>query len=485
MYIQITKKSLFIGLLVLVGLFGGFYLLIQQLQKPQETRQRASEETQGYAPDSACSTQNFTDLSQSNAQNLSTAVACLNQSFYKYCIVRGGTDGLLHPNDTLTRAEYVAFIVRYHNYVKNEWTLMTKAEIDALPLWPSTVDNPDNSSLKQFRFTDVPSDHPLATAIYTSQKNGFILGDGQGHFQPNDQWTFGFHGIYRNDKADVAAEHPEDSFNGKYNFSTPSGPITRGQFISDLYKYGTDPAKLFNGHLHLAACLQPGVTPPGGSCQADQATCTWDLSTGATSYQVEVIDDSSGTTVASGTVNSPTHTFAFQMTPGNTYTCKVAPVSSCGVGAQAQGTGTCTISPTPTETPTPTITPTPTNTPTPTPTLTVTPTITITPTPTPTKTPTPTVTSTPTPTTTPRPTNTPVPTATPTIPLPTNTPVPPTATPVIIAQQQPTPTTALPTPTPVKQVVTLAPTGSTTLPTILGVAGVVLGTVGALVFFLL
>ena len=481
MYIQVTKKTLFIGFLVLIGLFGGFYLLIQQLQKPQEIRQRADEQTQGYAPDSACSTQNFTDLGSSTAQNLSAAASCLNQSLYKYCVVRGGADGLLHPNDNLTRAEYVAFIVRYHNYVKNEWTLMTKAQVDALPLWPNTITNPDNSALKQFRFTDVPSDHPLAEEIYTSQKNGFILGDGQGHFQPNDQWTFGFHGIYRNDQAAVAAAHPEDTFNGTYKFSTPGDPITRGEFISSLYQYGTDPTKLFNNHLQLAACLQPGVTPTGGVCQADQAKCTWDLSSGATSYQVEVIDNTSGTTVASGTVNSPTREFPFQMTPGNAYTCKVAPVSNCGVGAKAQGVGTCTVSPTPTETPTPTNTPTPTVTITPTVSLTATPTPTKTPTPTPTKTPTPTATGTPTPTSTPVPTNTPFPTPTPTIPLPTSTPTP---TPVLIAQQ-PTPTTPLPTPTPVRQVVSLAPTGSTTIPTILGAAGIILGTVGALVFFLL
>lgn len=478
MYIQITKKNFILGLILLVALFGGFYLLIQQLQKPQENRQRATEQTQGYAPDAACSTKTFTDLSSSTAQNLSTAVSCLNQSLYKYCVVKGFEDGTLHPNDNLSRAEYVAFIVRYHNYVKNEWTLMTKAEIDALPAWSSSLD----PTVKQFKFSDVPSDYPLAPEIYTSQKNGFILGDGAGHFSPEQTWAYGFHGIYRNDQDAVSQAHPEDSFNGKYDFTKLSDPITRGEFISELYQYGTDPSKLFNNHLQLAACLQPGVTPTGGVCNNTQATCTWDSTPGATSYQVSIVDNATGSTVATGTVNSSSaKSYTFAMTPGNSYTCKVAAVNGCGVGPQGQGVGTCTAAtPTPTV-PVPTVTPIPpTTTPTPTPTKAPTPTMTPSPTntPVPTASPTPSPTPTFTPTPTPRPTNTPAPT--PTLAIPTATP-----TPVLIVQAPlATPTLAIPTPTPVTRVVTIAPTGSTTIPTILGAAGVLLGTVGALVFFL-
>ncbi len=238
------------------------------------------------------------------------------------------------------------------------------------------------------------------------------------------------------------------------------------------------------------------------ACSTVQAVCKWDSVPGAASYIVKVTDISTNQTVVTQSVTTTSIPFNFVV--GRAYRCEVSAVNTCGTGSQAQGVSTCEANVTPTPTPSPTATPTPTITPTITVTPTATPTVTPTktPTPSPTKTPTPTATPSPTntpsptPTATPRPTNTPTPTPTATpiptnTPIPTATPVPPTNTPTptqtIIAQvptSTPTPVPLIPTPT-LAPIVTIAPTGNTTLPTLLGVGGVVLGILGAAVFFLL
>ena len=157
------------------------------------------------------------------------------------------------------------------------------------------------------------------------------------------------------------------------------------------------------------------------SCPVDGASCSWSAQSGASSYSFEIIDQTNGATVKTGTTQSTQ--VSFTPVAGHTYRCSVKAVNQCGEGPSSSATKTCVAigTPTPTESPTDTPTPTPTGA-----------------TPTPTTTPTPTPTRDLTPTLTPTPTSTPPPGA-------TNTPIP---TEIIVAQATSTPTTTgTPSPT--------------------------------------
>lgn len=108
----------------------------------------------------------------------------------------------------------------------------------------------------------------------------------------------------------------------------------------------------------------------GPSCSAaNGASCSWSPSDGATSYHYKIVNVGTGQTVAEGDTSSPSASFT--SVPGQTYTCVVTASNACGTAPQAEGTSTCQITQTPTPTgtvtPTPTLTPTVTTTPTPTP----------------------------------------------------------------------------------------------------------------------
>ncbi|MDQ5900624.1 MAG: hypothetical protein QG600_202 [Patescibacteria group bacterium] len=205
-----------------------------------------------------------------------------------------------------------------------------------------------------------------------------------------------------------------------------------------------------------------GTTPP--ACQADLATCEWDVSENATSYRYRITDDATDNVIAEGEITAPTTSVTFTAEFNKAYTCSVTPVNGCGTGASDSATATCALTPTPTNTPTPTGTPSPTPTNTPTPTGTPSPTPTV-----------PATTNTPTPTT-------PAATATPTKP-PTSTNTPTPTTPAVATNTPTATNTPIPgvtyTPTP-----TMEAPGSA-LQTITLVGGIILTILGGLVLFVL
>lgn len=217
-------------------------------------------------------------------------------------------------------------------------------------------------------------------------------------------------------------------------------------------------------------------------CPAQGASCTWESDGTATSFKVDVVDETSGKSLLSTTTTDKI--VHFTPIPNHQYKCNVTPINSCGEGPSGSAVNTCIPQATPTQEPsaTPTITPTPTiiscqqpstcktqeacttdggttngeqcseagtvccvppnSTPTPTATPTATPS--------PTNTPTPTTVPSATPTSTPLPTSTTIPTNT---PYPTYTPYPtathsPSSTPASTATPGPT-YTPYPTYTPV------------------------------------
>jgi hypothetical protein len=159
---------------------------------------------------------------------------------------------------------------------------------------------------------------------------------------------------------------------------------------------------------------------PTASVEAGTVTVSWPSVTYASSENVFIRDDATGTTSVKKYVKGTSVTF--QGSAGHTYRVILAPVRGylpIGTTSQPIWVDIPAPEPTPTPTPEPTQTPTPEPTPTPTPEPTQTPT----PTPEPTQTPTPEPTPTPTPEPTQTPTPTPEPTQTPTpTPEPTQTP---------------------------------------------------------------
>lgn len=146
------------------------------------------------------------------------------------------------------------------------------------------------------------------------------------------------------------------------------------------------------------------------SCPANGATCSWSAVSGVTSYSYAILDQTTSTTVKTGTVQDTKVTF----TPlvGHAYQCTVKALNQCGEGPPRSAINTCVGLGTPTPTQVPSATPTPP--------MEVTPTVEV-PTETPTQTPTPTPTG----------------EITPTAEIPMETPVP---TVEIIVSSAPTPT---------------------------------------------
>lgn len=118
------------------------------------------------------------------------------------------------------------------------------------------------------------------------------------------------------------------------------------------------------------------------SCPANGATCSWSAVSGVTSYSFTILDQTTGTTVKTGTVQDTKITFTPLL--GHAYQCTVKALNQCGEGSSRSAVNTCVGLGTPRPTQVPSETPTPSVEVTPTPTVKITPTVTI-----PTQTPTP------------------------------------------------------------------------------------------------
>jgi len=190
------------------------------VRQQQNIKQHAAETTGLGCPI------NFTDAN-------TPSLACLNRT---YCITRGDGATTFGPNTIVSRQEFIAFITRYHLQVKKDWTAVDPS---------STTDVPDTTL-----FTDVPRTHALAKDIYTAKKYGWVKGDGVG-FDPNGNWTFGFHGIIREGSTTNNGAATADCYSGCYTFTSPGGTITRQALIDQMYEFG-------KANADLVTCL---ITP--------------------------------------------------------------------------------------------------------------------------------------------------------------------------------------------------------------------------------
>ena len=169
---------------------------------------------------------------------------------------------------------------------------------------------------------------------------------------------------------------------------------------------------VFLGFIAITFLFKEKQTLPskatGPSCPVNSGSCTWSSDDSATSFDVKIIDQTTGTTILTTTTSNKKVDFTPEV--GHIYKCLVTPVNSCGKGSESTDTTTCTVI-TGTLTPSPSITVTPTlppdSTPTVTPEISLTPTLTLTPSPTSG----PTATDTPGPSPTPGPSATPIPVA--------------------------------------------------------------------------
>ncbi len=108
--------------------------------------------------------------------------------------------------------------------------------------------------------------------------------------------------------------------------------------------------------------LEPTVVPTQAlvsalSCPANGASCAWDAVSGATGYNVSVVDTTTSDVLIKRTVSSTSVSF----TPiiNHTYTCSLTAQNDCGVSGLAVAENTCQPNVTPTVTPLPSQTPTP------------------------------------------------------------------------------------------------------------------------------
>lgn len=112
----------------------------------------------------------------------------------------------------------------------------------------------------------------------------------------------------------------------------------------------------------------------GVNCSFSEASCQWDASSDATTYNVTITEVETNTQVKQESLASSVVKTVFPVTNGKTYKCDVSAVNTCGaISTVASHQLLCVtdvaVSPTATPvppTPTPTLEPTPTNTPVPT-----------------------------------------------------------------------------------------------------------------------
>lgn len=214
--LRMGKRKVAGALLTLIIMLALPVTLIAMKQQ-QNTKQHAAEITGFGCPI------DFTDAS-------TASLACLNRT---YCITKGDGATTFNPSTTVSRQEFIAFITRYHVQVKKDWTYVDPT---------STTEVAD-----QTLFTDVPRTHALAKEIYTAKKYGWVKGDGVG-FDPNGNWTFGFHGIIREGSTTNTGAASPDCYTGCYAFSTPGVTMTRQALIDQMYEFG-------KGNADLVTCL--------------------------------------------------------------------------------------------------------------------------------------------------------------------------------------------------------------------------------------
>lgn len=182
-------------------------LTVIMSQKQQQTKQNAS-----------CP-QKFTDVGCDSPQYApsSALLACgVVRRFYTSCPLGAPC---LQPYTYVTRAEAVAFITRYHLYIRKDWQLIS-------PKTPT--------------FSDVPPSSTFFREVETARYYGFIGGYPDGTFKPYDMWTHRFKGVDRN----------------AYNFGLTSPIITRGDFIKLMYYYS-----LVNDSPVVGKCASTRVIP--------------------------------------------------------------------------------------------------------------------------------------------------------------------------------------------------------------------------------
>lgn len=73
----------------------------------------------------------------------------------------------------------------------------------------------------------------------------------------------------------------------------------------------------------------------GDQANWEQANCSWNANTNASTYSIKVLEVDTETVIAEESVNSGVTNKVFPITSGNTYRCEVAAVNSAGVAGTA------------------------------------------------------------------------------------------------------------------------------------------------------
>ncbi len=89
-----------------------------------------------------------------------------------------------------------------------------------------------------------------------------------------------------------------------------------------------------------------------------QASCSWPAVSGATSYSIKITQVETSSVVKTDSVTSGTTTYAFAVTPNNTYKCEISAVNACGTGPAGSDQLLCKTDTIPSTAPTATVAPT-------------------------------------------------------------------------------------------------------------------------------
>ena len=114
----------------------------------------------------------------------------------------------------------------------------------------------------------------------------------------------------------------------------------------------TLPTQVINVHMEYPANIG------GTSYDFTKASCTWDAVSGATSYEIKITQVESSSVVKTDSVATGTTTYAFTVTPNNTYKCEISAKNACGVGPAGSDQLLCKTDTIPSTPPSPTVAPT-------------------------------------------------------------------------------------------------------------------------------
>lgn len=195
-----------------------------------------------------------------------------------------------NPGDKLTRIDAVTIIARYHQFIRNDWSIPQAADINVDDYFEDVNGAADLMRyLHAAKVYGLIQGQPCSDLYAPGSKSPydsnytirFTKSDGSiaRCFDPLGDWAYGFHGV--NSKGSHISDNsvpPEDCYNGCYDWVSADPPYYtyRVNFAKDLYNF-------YLANDDTNRCINPhtgSLTASGNPCviHAGQTSCTSTLS---------------------------------------------------------------------------------------------------------------------------------------------------------------------------------------------------------------